>query len=241
MTGCLRCADAAVCTTCDTDNNWVSDGVTGCVCSAAHYPNGLICSPCIVGCLQCDNGLNCNNCDAANHFKPDDNKLCVCESKSFYQDGNTCKYCASALSHCDICDGPTVCEECTSPFQVKDNVCKCVDGKYEDVNECTDCPEGCHLCNSKDECTECKEDYSLEDKVCKKSGIDTLVIVLIVVGVVVLAGAGNSQFILSIRDREVHQEEEIAPLPGRLRGTLICAIIGIRIIILYHLYLSIYH
>ena len=40
-------------------------------------------------------------------------------------------------------------------------------------------------------CTSCKDGYDLEDNKCKKNGIDTLVIVLVVVGVIVLAGAGN--------------------------------------------------
>lgn len=222
----MRCTDGAVCTTCDTVNNWISDGANGCICLTGHYPDGLVCSACITGCLQCVDGASCTNCDAANHFKPDDNNICVCESKSFYLDGTTCKYCASALPHCNICDGPTVCEECASPFSPKDNLCKCADGKYEDVNECRDCVEGCKLCNSKDECTECTEDYTLEDKVCKKSGIDTLVIVLIVVGVVVLAGAGTFLSNLSVCHRKVHQEEKIATLPRRLRGTLISCIVS---------------
>lgn len=55
---------------------------------------------------------------------------------------------------------------------------------------------------------------------------------LIVVGVVVLAGAGTYLFICSVRHREMHQEEKIAPFPGRLRGTLIYAIAGIHIIII---------
>jgi len=38
-------------------------------------------------------------------------------------------------------------------------------------------------------CTSCKDGYDLEDNKCKKNGIDTLVIVLVVVGVIVLAGA----------------------------------------------------
>lgn len=55
---------------------------------------------------------------------------------------------------------------------------------------------------------------------CKKDGFDTLVIVLIVIGVLAVAGASNQLYILSFRLHKVCKEEEIA-LVLVIRRTLI--------------------
>lgn len=56
---------------------------------------------------------------------------------------------------------------------------------------CKNCPEGCSTCDHVDICTSCSQGYSKDGDSCKKDGLDVLVIVLIVVGVIVLAGASK--------------------------------------------------
>lgn len=61
---------------------------------------------------------------------------------------------------------------------------------------------------------------------------------LIVVGVVVLAGAGTHFSIHSFRCDQMYQEEEIAPFPGRLRRTvrMIVFKIGLFIKLSYYIW-----
>ena len=60
-----------------------------------------------------------------------------------------------------------------------------------DGNKCSECQEGCLECTGAENCTKCDNSFTLEGGVCKKDGLDTLIIVLIVIGVLAVAGGGS--------------------------------------------------
>lgn len=98
------------------------------------------------------------------------------------------------MNLCERCTNDHNCTKCVAPFIfVKPSVCGCAKGTYRDGAKCTKCPEECSECEAKNKCTACtKKDYSPDGGICKKNGLDALVIVLIVVGVLAVAGAGNN-------------------------------------------------
>lgn len=53
------------------------------------------------------------------------------------------------------------------------------------------CPEECTKCESVNKCTDCADGYDIDDGKCVGDGLDTLVIVMIVVGALAVAGAGT--------------------------------------------------
>lgn len=69
--------------------------------------------------------------------------------------------------------------------------CYCDEGKWVDDHTCSDCPEECTKCENMENCTDCHDGYEVEGGVCKSDGLGTLIIVMIVVGVLALFGAGN--------------------------------------------------
>lgn len=111
------------------------------------------------------------------------------------------------MRNCLECTAADTCTRCDHNLVInKTNLCGCA-AEHQFVNDnnvCEDCPEGCATCDHADTCTSCSDGYYLDDTVCKKNGMDVLVIVLIVVGVIVLAGASNFIVIFSFRHHQMY-------------------------------------
>ena len=107
-------------------------------------------------------------------------------------DDRTCVSC-SVIARCSECVDRNNCKKCKSPFKIlSPKNCGCENKFFIDKENCTACPDECKTCTNTDHCTSCEDGYDVDDGVCRSDGLDTLVIVMIVVGVLAVAGAGKS-------------------------------------------------
>ena len=148
-------------------------------CKTDYFLDDSVCKDCstlIASCLECD-GVQ---------------KTCTKCQDTFVRsiDSKECKTCASEVGECHTCTrvDKVICENCNKDYFLLNNQCKTCGSIIADCNECEQ-----EL--NKVTCKSCGNDRKLsDDKLeCVESKSNTAIIVVsVIVGVVVLAGAGNS-------------------------------------------------
>lgn len=158
--GCNACNENAVCTSCDTANNYFLNETTNkCQCIDGYHFDLVDreCSSCLIDiphCLNCTGGPICNLCSA--NFGVD--SLGHCSS------------CDVQIAGCLTCDNITSCNGCDQSLKFAagpvNSQCVCIPNHYynstdRDCKTCSSAISNCLSCTNNDICTSCFSGYGL--------------------------------------------------------------------------------
>jgi len=173
-----------VCICEDTDRRPNEEGI--CKCREGTYEEGDKCVLCDETCSKCSSATQCEICKEEKGLylvdgkcectdsmrKPDNNGTCQCIDGTYENEEN--HQCTSCNPTCSKCSSATHCEECVKERGLilennqcicedsnrrpdEEGICQCIDGTYENGNQCKPCDVTCSKCSSATQCEECKE------------------------------------------------------------------------------------
>ncbi|CAD8194869.1 unnamed protein product [Paramecium octaurelia] len=164
---CVTCANSIekdACLECPSSRTSVLSGsYFECVCTAPNtFDDGssLECQQCDQTCQTCYGSLssNCLTCDKL--YRQSELSSCVCPPE-YYDIGQLeCAKCHYSCYKCfdEKADSCIVCSQELSFRIIKGNICKCIDGYYEEpgISQCQKCSYKCEKCDNKpDQCLSC--------------------------------------------------------------------------------------
>lgn len=182
-----KCEECTVkfCKTCESSNlgkcltckpgyflKILEDGSYTCTtsCGDGFFEDGTKCSPCPNNCKTCSSTDTCDVCGIGFVLL---NGQCVERCPKYHVERNRkCFKCED--ERCLTCDLYTLktCYKCEFPYKLKDDDCvaECgigyFDYTYDDITECSNCPQYCASCPNQYSCNKCIPGYVLHEGKC---------------------------------------------------------------------------
>ena len=163
---CKTCSSQNYCTLCLDSLALISNG--DCICPDSYFADfsasSFTCSKCLSECKTCEDSSSCLACKDENAILSNTlPQKCVCKDGYFaqYLNGSFLN-CTKCDTSCSLCKDLNECMECAQENTViKNGICVCADGFYEDNSQCLICKLPCLTCSSSINCLKCKSEESI--------------------------------------------------------------------------------
>ncbi|KAM3134115.1 hypothetical protein pb186bvf_013736, partial [Paramecium bursaria] len=114
-----------------------------CICLPQYYENGVNCELCSPRCYECDNFSSCLSCPQGRYLDKTTNS-CLCPLGQFELPNFECLGIFLQLPldcnpTCKTCNNILTCLSCSLNRQLQNNRCVCIEGYYQDGQDCLSC------------------------------------------------------------------------------------------------------